>query len=346
MFFSQTDIKFGVSIKNITGYLSGAAQIAEGAATKNPTAIISGVISVGDSVFKMLSHESAGAEQFTAKLKEVTKELEKQQTVIERSARTGYQNAALQQEIELLKKQKDLNDAAIKAEYGKTGHFLGISWDATSYVKIEQITAENDAISKQIADSQQQLDDLKLGNITQNTLADSIAQAFNDGKTSVDDFATYMNKVLLDAALNIFKAQYLLPAINDQLMPVITAALADNVLSKDEKANIDAVTKGIADKNKGIWDGLTGALGLGATTRTASSSGLASMSQDTGNELNGRFTAIQGHTFNINEGMKILQSNSQQALQHLAGIETNTARLEAIQNGIDTINLKGIILKK
>ena len=82
------------------------------------------------------------------------------------------------------------------------------------------------------------------------------------------------------------------------------------------------------------------------SSRTATTKGIASLSQDTGNELNGRFTAIQGHTFSINEGMKILQSNSQQALQHLAGIETNTARLEAIQNGIDTINLKGIILKK
>ena len=127
-------------------------------------------------------------------------------------------------------------------------------------------------------------------------------------------------------------------------MPVITAALADNVLSKDEKANIDAVTKGIADKNKGIWDGLTGALGLGDSTRTASNKGLTSMSQDTANELNGRFTAIQGHTFNINEGMKILQSNSEKALQHLAGIETNTARLEAIQNGIEIITLKGVKL--
>ena len=77
------------------------------------------------------------------------------------------------------------------------------------------------------------------------------------------------------------------------------------------------------------------------------------MSQDTGNDLDGRFTAIQGHTFNIAEGMNILKANSSQMLQHLAGIETNTKRLEAIENsigsvkaGIDTINLKGITLKQ
>ena len=88
-----------------------------------------------------------------------------------------------------------------------------------------------------------------------------------------------------------------------------------------------------------------------ASTRTATSKGFASISQDSADELNGRFTAMQGHTFSISEGMKILQNNSAQALKHLAGIETNTARLEAVENniisvknGIDRINEKGVKL--
>lgn len=98
------------------------------------------------------------------------------------------------------------------------------------------------------------------------------------------------------------------------------------------------------------------------TARQATSKGFAAMSQDSSNELNGRFTAIQGHTSVIAEGMELLKSNSSQMLKHLSGIEGNTAycrRLEAIENdmgsvrsdmgavrsGIDTINLKGITLK-
>ena len=94
-------------------------------------------------------------------------------------------------------------------------------------------------------------------------------------------------------------------------------------------------------------------------TRQASAKGFASMSQQSADELNGRFTAMQGHTFAISESMKILQVNSAQSLKHLAGIETNTARLESVENnmislnnsmnsvksGIDNINLKGIKLQ-
>ncbi|MPN45833.1 hypothetical protein SDC9_193406 [bioreactor metagenome] len=98
---------------------------------------------------------------------------------------------------------------------------------------------------------------------------------------------------------------------------------------------------------------------LFSQTRSASAKGFASMSQNSADELNGRFTAIQGHTFSIVEGMKILQANSSQALKHLAGIETNTSRLEAVENnlvkvnntmssvksGIDDINNKGVFIK-
>lgn len=104
-------------------------------------------------------------------------------------------------------------------------------------------------------------------------------------------------------------------------------------------------------------------------TRQASQKGLASMSQDTGNELNGRFTVIQSHTYQMAESLKLMSplteaassissnmavmvQNNAAALRHLSGIETNTARLQAIESdmravktGIDDINLKGIKIK-
>jgi hypothetical protein len=102
-------------------------------------------------------------------------------------------------------------------------------------------------------------------------------------------------------------------------------------------------------------------------SRAATAKGFATMSQDSANELNGRFTTIQAHTFEINESVKamavvssgiassmdMLKNNTSAMLQHLAGIETNTARLESMQgdiramkSGIDDMNLKGIILKR
>jgi len=107
--------------------------------------------------------------------------------------------------------------------------------------------------------------------------------------------------------------------------------------------------------------------------RQASEKGFASMTQDTASELNGRFTAIQAHTYEINEnlkflviskvesnaimsdikfGMLLLTSNSERILRHLAGIESNTKycenledmnkNIESMRYGIDNINLKGV----
>jgi len=80
---------------------------------------------------------------------------------------------------------------------------------------------------------------------------------------------------------------------------------------------------------------------------------MAGLTQDQGTELNGRFTAMQGSMFSIAETIKMLQANSASMLEHLAGINVNTAgtksntdRLEAIQNGIETLNLKGVILRQ
>lgn len=100
----------------------------------------------------------------------------------------------------------------------------------------------------------------------------------------------------------------------------------------------DALSKSTDEelKKRGYANGLSGS--ASETARTATSKGFTSMSQNSADELNGRFTAMQGHTSSIVDSMKILQANSSQALKHLAGIETNTARLEAIENGMNSVS--------
>lgn len=89
------------------------------------------------------------------------------------------------------------------------------------------------------------------------------------------------------------------------------------------------------------------------TTRTASQKGIASMNQQSADELNGRFAVMQGHTYSINESVKILSNNSVLILKHLSNIDNNTSRLEniekdisSVRSGIDTINLKGLTIRK
>lgn len=91
---------------------------------------------------------------------------------------------------------------------------------------------------------------------------------------------------------------------------------------------------------------------LWTSTREASSKGIAGMSQETGDELNGRFTAIQGHTYQINESVRVLAENSSKILDQLAGIREGTDHLEEINNNLKAVksdvsdmNLKGVNLK-
>jgi hypothetical protein len=86
--------------------------------------------------------------------------------------------------------------------------------------------------------------------------------------------------------------------------------------------------------------------------REASKKGIATASQESVDENNGRLTAIQGHTYSLMESVKILVANNAQILEHLAGIDRNTARLEAIEAdihsmrfAINDIALKGVKMR-
>lgn len=86
--------------------------------------------------------------------------------------------------------------------------------------------------------------------------------------------------------------------------------------------------------------------------RTAQTKGLAQASQDSINELNGRATAIQEHTYLISENTKLLLNNTSAILTHVAGIHADTARLKAIETStrateatLSEIRDKGIKLK-
>lgn len=71
--------------------------------------------------------------------------------------------------------------------------------------------------------------------------------------------------------------------------------------------------------------------------RTPQKRGIAQASQDSVDELNGRATAIQGHTYTISENSKLLVTNTNAILTHVAGIHRNTdelQRLRAIEGGI------------
>lgn len=92
---------------------------------------------------------------------------------------------------------------------------------------------------------------------------------------------------------------------------------------------------------------------LSESQRQAAQKGIATASQDSVDELNGRFTAIQGHTYQINENVKIIAGYAGQQLSVLAQIEQNTRSLRKIevnigrmQADVGSMTLHGVAVQK
>lgn len=99
---------------------------------------------------------------------------------------------------------------------------------------------------------------------------------------------------------------------------------------------------GIAD----LWEQVRqqfSAAGLGwgdaANDRSASARGIATASQDSVDELNGRATTIQGHTFTISENSNIIRDNTNAILGSVRQIEVYTQHLVRIDNDIHTLQI-------
>ncbi len=228
----------------------------------------------------------------------------------------------------------------------------------------KEVKAAQEAAQKQMEDNFKEL----AGDLG-SSLSSALVEAFANGDlySAIDKFDSKVNEVISGIVEQlIFSAVFgqMFTDLEEQFKNSFGANGDNNItddlvrFNEEYKKGLEAYNEAMTAANEAMKnDGFAG-FGLG-DTRQATQKGFASMSQDSADELNGRFTAIQGHTFSIVESMKILQANSSQALRHLAGIETNTSRLEAVENnlvkvnntmssvksGIDDINTKGVHIK-
>lgn len=141
-----------------------------------------------------------------------------------------------------------------------------------------------------------------------------------------DDFAEMMQKALLSYSMeDLMNGK--LKKLYEDWADAIDAANGDS-----SKIDIDAFNKRYDDivqeglKRRDEWAKVTGYTGSSFSSQTATSGGWASMGQDTADELNGRFTALQiaGESIAQNMTTTISQMESIVTL----GISTNGAVLE------------------
>lgn len=171
-------------------------------------------------------------------------------------------------------------------------------------------------------------------------LSDALVDAFRNGDlySAVDDFHGKMTSTIEDIVSQlVFSAVFkdlfneLEQRFNDSFKAGGDQSITDDLIWFDKiyKGNLDKYKEAM-DQAKAELEG-QGYDAWSSDTRTGASKGIANASQDSVDELNGRATAIQGYTYNIQENTAALVRHSASMLEHLSGIRDNTARLEAIE---------------
>lgn len=189
---------------------------------------------------------------------------------------------------------------------------------------------------KDYADLAGEIDDLteqfqeSITQISFDSMKDSFVSNLMDMEKSAedfaDDFAEMMQKALLSYSMEDLINTDLKNLYNDwaKLIEDKKGKLTEDDIKELNKRYDDIVDEGL--KRRDEWAKVTGYTGSSSSSQTATSGGWASMGQDTADELNGRFTALQiaGESIAQNMTTTISQMESIVTL----GISTNGAVLE------------------
>lgn len=192
----------------------------------------------------------------------------------------------------------------------------------------------------------------------------AVVDAFDRGEDAAKAFGEATNKVMQQMVKDMMQAAILQPILKEQAEKMKRAfESGDNNTMLKAAAQATKVIQGAQGRLKEMYAQLSGELkkegidlATDTTTRQASEKGIATASQDSVNELNGRMTAIQGHTFSIAEQTRMLANNSSLILRSVMGIERNTNDLptrlaavesatKAMKNSLDDIAIKGVKIK-
>jgi len=272
---------------------------------------------IGSLLGSVIEAFPTAAEKYNAEIERLNKLLEQQTRLIDESQRKGGQQTALEQQIDILTKKEETTAKALAEAQKKLDNSIGGIAFNYRYNRVQELSEELINVQNELADANQALTDLLGGGVTENTIAETIAEGFREGKTSVDDFAEYTNRILIDAVMSAFQAEILGPEIT-ALQEYISQALADKALTSDEKAKIDERIKLIADANKELWEDLTSSLDLEDAGTTGLAGGIQrQLTEDTGSELAGLFRRYADDNRAIKDYTKL-------GITHLVNIEQNT----------------------
>lgn len=293
------------SINNIAGAVGGAAQAVSGFASGNIVQGIQGTVSAITSLINLFSGDRR-KERNIQRLQDQIDALEKSYDELGEAVEEAYSTDAselIEQQNELLEQQKILIQNQIAEERSKKD---------TDEERIKEWENQIDEINKQIEENKEKALDAIFGEDLKSAI-DNFATAYADAwangedraRTARDVVRNMMRQMVIESIKSAIQSSEAMKKIREKLQEF----WLDGVFSAKEQEEAykmaDDLQKYLDDKY-----GWAGSLlsDNQASTQNATSRGFQAMSQDTGDELNGRFTDMQGKMNILVNGMELLRS--------------------------------------
>ena len=198
-------------------------------------------------------------------------------------------------------------------------------------------------------------------------LADAFYEAFEAGEDAAQAWGDKVNEIVADVIKRMLVSKYLEEPLGE-IFDRYKAKWFKEGRFQGLDAVIESMSSFASDLNQvgrefaEIWDNLPDSVKnmftvtADAEDREASQRGIANASQESVDELNGRTTAIQGHTFSIAESARILVSNTGAILNSVLAIEGHTgsmrddidalrSNMKEIKDTMDDFAIRGIKIK-
>lgn len=258
----------------------------------------------------------------------------------------AQQMILIQQQIDTERDKKDPNNGQIQ------------EWEQ----KIQELGAEMEELVNSL------VEDIMGGSYSEiaEELSDAFFEAFQNGEDYAEAWGDKVKDIVADVMRRMVVQRWIEPLIGDvfdkykdKWFPNGQFAGMQSVM--DSLGGLEADLTQVGEQWIDIWNSLPESVKemmntATEDTREASSKSGINASQESVDELNGRATAIQGHTYSISENTKLLVATSNRILESVLNIEVNTdglsARMETVESHVkevrDTINdiaLKGIKIK-
>lgn len=309
--------QFGIESAELDGVVNAFNSIASIDVTR-PFSVVTGIIGgISSLIGGIFNGKDRRAEKRIARLQDQVDALEKSYEKLDRAIDKAYSNDAkelIEDQNKMLQQKKILIQQQIREEQSKK---------RTDYDRIKEWQEQIEEINNTIEDNIAKAQDAIFGSDIQSAIsdfADAYAEAWASGEDRAAASKDFVKNMIKQMIVEAMKMDISTPMQN--IRDKLEEFWSDKIISPSEEDIINQMIDNIGNQldNKYSWANKYLTSNKELSSQEASSGEFQTMSQDTGKELNGRFTAIAEYTVNIRDDIRLILAQNGQKINEMTNI--------------------------